>query len=170
MPLLASTSVLGGIIICDDKGSSVRHAGARPGVPARGGAGQAGPLRAADDALIVPSRRGARRANRSLIVNRVTASPLAAPHATGSAQYHSTFTAIVMGPNRHPIMIKGFYTPDGAGGFTIPSVFPNTDLGAGTIPGHGPRWLAQRAASDLHSPARFGRRPGPAVTRAMVTS
>jgi hypothetical protein len=47
---------------------------------------------------------------------------------------NGTFTATVMGPNGRPIMIKGFYTPDGAGGYTIPSVFPNTDLGAGTIP------------------------------------
>jgi hypothetical protein len=54
--------------------------------------------------------------------------PPTAPNTNG------TFTATVMGPNGHPIVVKGFYCPNGAGGFEIPSVFPNTDLSAGTIP------------------------------------
>lgn len=47
---------------------------------------------------------------------------------------NGTFTATVMGPNGHPIIVQGFYHPNGVGGFEIPSVFPSTDLGAGTIP------------------------------------
>lgn len=44
------------------------------------------------------------------------------------------FTATVMGPNGHPIIIEGFYRPNATGGFEIQSVFPSTNLGAGTIP------------------------------------
>ena len=44
------------------------------------------------------------------------------------------FTATVMGPNGHPIIIEGFYKPVAGGGFEIQSVYPSTNLGAGTIP------------------------------------
>jgi hypothetical protein len=36
--------------------------------------------------------------------------------------------------NGHPIIIRGFYRPNATGGFEIQSVFPGTDIGAGTIP------------------------------------
>ncbi|HET7503925.1 MAG TPA: hypothetical protein VFK02_23045 [Kofleriaceae bacterium] len=54
--------------------------------------------------------------------------PPTAPNTNGR------FTATVMGANGHPIIIEGFYRPNGAGGFDIQSVFPSTNLNAGTIP------------------------------------
>ena len=39
-----------------------------------------------------------------------------------------------MGHNGHPIIVEGYYRPNAAGGFDIQSVYPKTDLGAGTIP------------------------------------
>ena len=44
------------------------------------------------------------------------------------------FRAVVRGPDGHPILVEGFYRPDGAGGYTIQSVYPSTNLGAGTVP------------------------------------
>jgi len=44
------------------------------------------------------------------------------------------FSATVMGPNGHPIVVEGFYKPTASGGFEIQSVYPSTNLGAGTIP------------------------------------
>jgi hypothetical protein len=57
-----------------------------------------------------------------------TLTPPTAPNTNGE------FTATVMGPNGHPIIIRGFYRPSVTGGFEIQSVFPSTQLGAGTIP------------------------------------
>jgi len=54
--------------------------------------------------------------------------PPTAPNTNGS------FTATVAAPNGHPIIIEGFYRPNAAGGFDIQSVFPSTNLKAGTIP------------------------------------
>lgn len=44
------------------------------------------------------------------------------------------FSATVVTPDGHPILIEGFYKPNPAGGFDIQSVFPKTDLSGGTIP------------------------------------
>jgi hypothetical protein len=54
--------------------------------------------------------------------------PPTAPSTNGE------FTATVMGPNGHPIVIKGYYRPNPAGGYDIQSVFPSSGLAAGTIP------------------------------------
>jgi len=54
--------------------------------------------------------------------------PPTAPNSNGH------FTATVMGPDGHPILIEGYYRPNPAGGFDIQSVFPSTNLAAGTIP------------------------------------
>ena len=76
--------------------------------------------------------------------------PPTAPNTNGR------FTAIVMGPNGHPIEIQGFYRPNPTGGYDIQTVFPSSDPLAGTIPvlrRHRARRLAQRAAADLRPPA-----------------
>lgn len=44
------------------------------------------------------------------------------------------FRAVVRGPDGHPIIVEGFYRPDGAGGYSIQSVYPSTNPLAGTIP------------------------------------
>jgi hypothetical protein len=44
------------------------------------------------------------------------------------------FTATVMGPNGHPIIVEGYYRPNPAGGYDIQSVYPSSDPTAGTIP------------------------------------
>lgn len=59
--------------------------------------------------------------------------PPPAPTAT-NPNPNGTFRATVRAPNGHPIVIEGFYRPNGAGGFEIASVFPSTNLPAGTIP------------------------------------
>ncbi|MBC7973553.1 MAG: hypothetical protein H7138_01115 [Myxococcales bacterium] len=67
------------------------------------------------------------------------------------------FTATVMGPNGHPIIIEGFYRPNATGGFEIQSVFPSTNLGAGTVPVPGGTGLGgSRSAPPpiyIHPPA-----------------
>ena len=77
--------------------------------------------------------------------------PPTAPNTNGR------FTATVMGPNGHPIIIEGFYRPNGAGGFDIQSVFPSTNLNAGTIPVPGGTGLGgSRSVSPpiyIHPPA-----------------
>lgn len=47
---------------------------------------------------------------------------------------NSHFTATVTAPNGHPIIIEGWYKPNAVGGFDIQSVYPSSNLGAGTIP------------------------------------
>lgn len=47
---------------------------------------------------------------------------------------NGTFTAVVQGPNGHPIEISGYYTPTASGGFEVQTVFPNSNPHAGTIP------------------------------------
>jgi hypothetical protein len=54
--------------------------------------------------------------------------PPTAPNTNGR------FTATVMGPNGHPIIIEGYYRPNATGGFEIQSVYPSSNPGAGTIP------------------------------------
>lgn len=44
------------------------------------------------------------------------------------------FRAVVRGPDGHPILVEGFYRPDGAGGYSIQSVYPSTNPLARTIP------------------------------------
>ena len=47
---------------------------------------------------------------------------------------NNSFTAVVQGPDGHPLVVRGFYRPDGAGGFAIQSIFPQSDPGTATIP------------------------------------
>jgi hypothetical protein len=58
-------------------------------------------------------------------------SNLTPPTATNP---NGRFTATVMGPNGHPIIIEGHYRPNATGGFEIQSVYPSSNLGPGTIP------------------------------------
>ena len=44
------------------------------------------------------------------------------------------FTATVMAPNGHPIIVEGYYKPTPAGGFEIQSIYPSSNLAAGTFP------------------------------------
>ena len=70
-----------------------------------------------------------------------------------------------MGPNGHPIIIRGFYRPTATGGFEIQSVFPSTQLGAGTIPVPGGTGLGGSRSVPLpiyiHPPASSDARDQP---------
>jgi len=80
---------------------------------------------------------------------------------------NSKFTATVTAPNGHPIIIEGWYRPNGAGGFEIQSVYPSSNLGAGTIPVAGGTGLGGSrsvpAPIYIHPPAATDKQdnPGP---------
>ena len=54
--------------------------------------------------------------------------PPTGPNTNGS------FTATVKAPNGHPIIIEGYYRPNATGGFELQTVYPQSDLNAGTFP------------------------------------
>ena len=56
----------------------------------------------------------------------------------GGNAINGKFSAIVMTPEGHPIMVEGYYAPAPGGGWEIKTVYPTTNLPTATTPGSIP--------------------------------